>query len=239
MGPRWLKLRRPMGEATGERRGGVPSLGAGSQATFAFLAAMTVYLCFHRLALPEPLGMYGLHDLGWLSWYTMVLQATSLALLVRQIRKASSARGRAALLALSYMALIYLLREADFHRLFTDEHVTRVRFYFDSSVSAVQRLLAALVMLPFFACAVGMAVRSTLPILRAPRAGMPWAVSLTLWGAALVGSQVADQTMSGYTAKLLEEGLEATAAGLALLTVLHARARPASLLAYTGRGRAL
>ena len=185
--------------------------------------------------MPELVGLAALHDSGWLSWYTMVLQAVSLALIVSQIPRAPSSRGRLTLIALSYIALIYLLREADFHRLFTDEHVTRGRFYLDASIPLAQRLIAATIMLPFFVCMLAMVARYAFPILRALRAGVPWSVSLSLWGIALVGSQVADQTLSGYSGRLIEEGLEATAAGLALLTVVHVRAFPDSLLSYTLR----
>lgn len=212
-------------------------LGGSHRATLALIAAMAVYLVFHRLALPPALGAHGIHDVGWVSWYTMALQASAVVLILLQIRKAPTSRGRAVLAALAYIALIYLLREADFHRLFTDEHVTRGRFYLDGSIPIAQRLIAAMVMLPFFGCALFVVGRYALPILRAFRAGEPWAVSLALWGTALVGSQVADQTLSGYTGKLIEEGLEATAAGLALLTVLHARADPDRVLAYVDRSR--
>jgi hypothetical protein len=223
-------------DAPDQERSGL-ALGATHRATLALLVGMALYFCFHRFALSEARGMYGLHDVGWVSWFTMALQGVSLVLILAQIRRAASARGRAALVALAYIALIYLLREADFHRLFTDEHVTRGRFYLDATIPIMQRLIAAMVMLPFFACALAMVVRYCFPILRALRAGVPWAVSLTLWGVALVGSQVADQTMSGYMGKLIEEGLEATASGLALLTVLHARARPTDVLDYTDRSR--
>jgi hypothetical protein len=212
-------------------------LGSSHRATFALLAFMAAYLVFHRLALPPELGAFGIHDIGWVSWYTMALQGVAGVLILLQLREASTMRGKAVLYALAYVVLIYLLREADFHRLFTDEHVTRGRFYLDGSISLTQRLLAAAVMLPFFACALFFVGRYALSILRALRAGEPWAVCLTFWGTALVGSQVADQTLSGYTGKLIEEGLEATAAGLAALTVVHARAEPARVLDYTDRSR--
>jgi hypothetical protein len=212
-------------------------LGTSNRVTLAFLAAMAAYLCFHRLALPELVGMGALHDSGWVSWYTMALQAASLTLIAIQIPRAPSARGRLALTVLSYIVLIYLLREADFHRHFTDEHVSRGRFYLDDRISLAQRLIAGVIVLPVFACLLGMAVRYALPVLHALRARRPWAISLTLWGVVLVGSQVVDEAGSGYTAMLIEEGLEATAAGLALLTVLHVRARPALLLEYTERRR--
>ena len=224
---------------TAARAGQARGLGLGSshRATFALLAFMAAYLVFHRLALPPELGAFGIHDIGWVSWYTMALQGVAGVLILLQLREAPTTRGKAVLYALAYVVLIYLLREADFHRLFTDEHVTRGRFYLDASISITQRLLAAGVMLPFFGCALFFVGRYALPILRALRAREPWAVCLTLWGTALVGSQVADQTLSGYTGKLIEEGLEATAAGLAALTVMHARAAPARVLDYTDRSR--
>jgi hypothetical protein len=212
-------------------------LGSSHRATLALLAFMAAYFVFHRLVLPVELGMHGIHDIGWVSWFTMAAQGSALVLILLQVRKVGTARGRAILAVLAYITLIYLLREADFHRLFTDEHVTRGRFYLDASISIVQRLLAAMVMFPFFACALFVLGRYALPVLRALRAREPWAVCLTLWGTALFGSQVADKTLSGYPGALIEEGLEATAAALALLTVLHARAAPARVLDYTDRSR--
>jgi hypothetical protein len=221
--------------ATARQPAGWLELGTSSRATIALLVAMAAYLCFHRLALPELVGMGALHDSGWVSWYTIALQAASLTLIAIQIPRAPSLRGRLALIVLSYIALIYMLREADFHRHFTDEHVTRGRFYLDASISLAQRLIAGVIVLPVFACLLGMAARYALPVLHALRARRPWAISLTLWGAILVGSQAVDEAGSGYTAMLIEEGFEATAAGLALLTVLHVRAQPALLLEYTQR----
>jgi hypothetical protein len=223
------------GASAGQARG--LGLGSSHRATFALLAFMAAYLVFHRLALPHELGTLGIHDIGWVSWYTMAAQGVAGVLILLQLREAPTARGKAVFGALAYVVLIYLLREADFHRLFTDEHVTRGRFYLDASIPVTQRLVAAGVMLPFFGCALFFVGRYSLPILRAIRAREPWAVCLTLWGTVLVGSQVADQTLSGYTGKLIEEGLEATAGALAALTVVHGRAEPARVLDYTDRSR--
>jgi len=210
-------------------------LGTSNRATLAFLVVMAAYLCFHWLVLSVEVGAGVMHDSGWFSWYTIALQASCMTLIAIQIPRAPSSRARLALVVLTYIALLYMLREADFHRYFTDEHVTRGRFYLDASISLKQRLIAGVIVMPVFPCLVGMAVRYALPVLRALRALTPWAVSLTLWGVILVGSQVVDEAGSGYTAMLIEEGLEGTAAGLALLTVLHVRARPDLLLEYTQR----
>jgi len=209
-------------------------LGFSHRATFAFVATMASYLVFHRLVLTGPVGRGAILDTGWVSWLTMGFLAANLILIASQVRSASSRRVRLTFLVLSYIALMYLLREADFHRLFTAEHVTRSSFYSDASIPLWQRTVAAAILWPVFVCVLAMLVRYALPIARALLAGQPWAVCLVLWGAALFGSQLTDQLLKGsYTARLLEEGLEASAGGLALLTTLHVRANPTALMRYT------
>jgi hypothetical protein len=209
-------------------------LGFSHRATFAFVATMASYVVFHGLVLTGPMGRGAIRDDGWVSWLTMAFQLANLALIANAARRASARSARITLLVLSYIALMYLLREADFHRLFTAEHVTRDKFYTDASIPFWQRTVAATILWPVFVCLLAMLARYSLPIARALLAGQPWALCLVLWGFALLGSQVTDQAFHGsYTARVVEESLEASAAGLALLTTLHVRANPAALLRYT------
>ena len=218
----------------GQIRSGPLGVGTSNRATFYQLGVMCLYLLFHRLGLPESVGRKALMDNGWVSWFTLALQGATLALIARQVPAAGSRRVRSSLLMLSYIALIYLAREADFHRFFTTEHVTRWRFYTDASAPLLERVIAGGVMGLFIACVVAMLIRYAVPTLRALRAGRPWAVSLSLWGIAVIASQVCDQLLRGdYTGRVAEEGLEATAAGLALMTVMHVRANPVSVWEYS------
>jgi|GEM_PF-3825198 len=43
-------------------------------------------------------------------------------------------------IGLAYVVLIYFLREADFHRLFTPEHITRGVFYASKDVPLLHKL---------------------------------------------------------------------------------------------------
>ena len=199
---------------------------------------MGLYLVLHRMLLTGPVGRGAILDTGWVSWFTMGCLAANLVLIARRVPKASTRGERMALLVLSYIALLYLLREADFHRLFTVEHVTRGRFYSDVGIPLWQRVLAATLLWPVAPCLLGLLTRYSLAVTRALFAGRAWAVSLVLWGVALFASQLTDQLLKGsYSARLAEEGLEATAAGLALLTTLHVRADPDAFLAYVRRRR--
>jgi len=188
---------------------------------------MVLYVLFHWLVLPSRVGARALTDTGWVSWLTLASQGAALILIVASLRTASTARSRLSLLVLSYVVLVYLLREADFHRLFTVDHVTRLGFYFDAEAPVSQRLIAGLVMGLFLACSIALVTGHGVRTVRALRSGKPWAVSLFLAGFLLILSQVVDQTMRKlYVGGVIEEVMEATAAGLVLLTVLHYRNQP-------------
>jgi hypothetical protein len=185
---------------------------------------MGLYGLFHWLVLPFPVGAQAVTDTGWVSWLTIALQGATLILIVTSLRTVSTARSRLSVLVLSYVVLIYLLREADFHRLFTVGHVTQLGFYFDAKAPVSQRLIAGLVMSLFFTCSIALVTCHGARTVRALRSGRPWAVSLFLAGFLLIVSQVVDQTVREiYVGGVIEEVMEAAAAGLVLLTVLHYR----------------
>ena len=213
-----------LGLPTANSLGSRLRLGISHRATVLLVAGMVLYTLFHWLVLPFPVGARGLTDTGWVSWFTMAAQGAVLILIVSSLRAAPTARSRLGVLVLSYVALVYLLREADFHRLFTVDHVTRLDFYFDAEAPVSQRLIAGLVMSLFFGCLIALVTCHGARTLRALRSGRPWAVSLFLAGFLLVLSQVVDQTMRNlYVGTVIEEVLEASAACLVLLTVLHYR----------------
>lgn len=205
-------------------------MGQSNIPTVLVLITMALYLVFHRFVLPLHFGATALTDWGWLSWYTLAMIASSWGLIAVATVRAPTARARRALGALLFIVFFYFAREADFHRLFTTEHVTRIRFYTDGSMPVGERLVGGSLMLAFVGVLLYTGLRFARPVLRAIRARTPWAVALAAWATTLVGSQIADKLMrADYSGRVLEEGLEATAATLALVTVLHARANPSAL----------
>lgn len=196
-----------------------------SHRPIAYLALlMTLYAIFHRFAIPQSVGHFWLQDDGWISWYTGIAIGLALLVVIEGVLKATSRRMRWDLVALAYVGLIYLLRELDFHRLFTSEHVTRLRFYFDTGIPFVERLIPAIIMCLFVACLASISIRYSVSTLRALLQREPWASAVFAWMIVLIMSQVMDQMFrKSYTGRVLEEILEATAAGLALLAVLYVR----------------
>lgn len=216
-------------------RPGRAGLGRSHRPTLLLLGALALYFSFHHFVLPGSIGNPALRDAGFVSIFTMALLAANLVLISREALRASSPGTRLALSALAYAALIYLLREADFHRLFTDEHVTRGRFYTDSSIALGQRLAGGAVMGAFLVCVAGLLARYAASAVRACLAREPWAIAFALWAVSLVGSQVADKLLRRHAlGALVEEGLEASAACLALLAVCHARRSPESVGRHLG-----
>jgi hypothetical protein len=82
----------------------------------------------------------------------VVLLASCLLCMVRALRKISPVLQWA---QLSYLLLIYAMREMDFHRLFTEEHVSRWEIYVEpfplqeKIIGGVVLLLTLIVMLHF------------------------------------------------------------------------------------------
>ena len=114
---------------------------------------------------------------------------------------------------LSYLLLIYAMREMDFHRLFTEEHVSRWKLYAgpfplqDKIIGGVVVLLTIVVMLYF----IGRNFRHFWIALKARRS---WAVHVIIWAVLLFSSQMLDKSRwhGIFTEVALEENLEFGAA---------------------------
>jgi hypothetical protein len=114
---------------------------------------------------------------------------------------------------LSYLLLIYAMREMDFHRLFTEEHVSRWKLYAgpfplqDKIIGGVVGLLTIVVMLYF----IGRNFRHFWIALKARRS---WAVHVIIWAVLLFSSQMLDKSRwhGIFTEVALEENLEFGAA---------------------------
>ncbi len=116
------------------------------------------------------------------------------------------------------------MREADFHRLFTDEHVTRLKFYTDQNIDLLQRILGGIPLILFAIAFISMVTRFTQLILRSFIQATPWAVSLCLWGVTFFLSQLSDKSDLNdiYYGRVLEEMPEFCASGYVLLAIINA-----------------
>jgi hypothetical protein len=149
----------------------------------------------------------------------VVLLASCLLCLVRALRKISPALKWA---QLSYLLLIYAMREMDFHRLFTEEHVSRWKLYAgpfplqDKIIGGVVVLLTIIVMLHFIGSNLGVFWRSL-------KAMQSWAVHVIIWAALLFSSQVLDKSRwhGLFFEVTLEENMEFGAAIMIFMILLR------------------
>jgi hypothetical protein len=148
----------------------------------------------------------------------LVLIASCLLCLQRALRKIPPAFKWA---QLSYLLLIYAMREMDFHRLFTEEHVSRWKLYAepfplqDKIIGGAVVLLTLVVMLYFIGSNLGKFWRALKEI-------QSWAVHVIGWAVLLFSSQMLDKSRwHGIFAEVaLEENLEFGAAIMILMILL-------------------
>ena len=122
-----------------------------------------------------------------------------------------------------YIVQIYLLREADFHRDFFEEHVTRPEFYIMTQIPLWQKLIGGSIMLGFFAASTYTFLSNARRFLLALVKREPWAISLVLWFTLLLSSQISDKTFcyesTNWKVRSIEEMLEVTAAFYAVSAI--------------------
>ena len=177
------------------------------------------YALVHAFLIPEPWRTQSLEDDGFFSYLTIALAFIALLITLKNATNMQQSQHRFALYLMSYMILIYLLREADFHRLFTDEHVTRGKFYTNPDISLQQKLFGGMPMLVFFLASFFMIGKYGRLLAQHALKRDAWAIAFFLWGGLLFASQVIDRSdfNRGEYAQVFEELLEVCAAGYAIL----------------------
>jgi hypothetical protein len=88
-------------------------------------------------------------DEGCISILTLGFIAGTLAIIIHVLAAGDRTHKKVVTIALVYIVLIYFLREADFHRLFTPEHVTRGAFYASKDVSLLHKSIAVAILILF------------------------------------------------------------------------------------------
>ncbi len=115
-----------------------------------------------------------------------------------------------------YIIQIYLFREADLHRAFFEEHVTKPGFYTMSQIPLWQKMIGGSIMLGFFAASAYTFLCNSKRFLLALVTREPWAFSLVLWFIFLLSSQIYDKTFArenpNWKLRSIEEMLEVIAA---------------------------
>jgi hypothetical protein len=183
-----------------------------------FVAA---YALVHIFFLPNSWGEQSISDAGFSSYLTIILLIISLFLVLKTIRTPLEFNYKFYLSLLAYVIVIYILREADFHRLFTDEHITRLKLYTDPNISLQQKIFGGVPLAVFAISFTVLIIRFTKLVISKLRLATPWAVAVFLWGTTFFLSQLADKSDLNdiYYGRVIEEILELSAAGYVLLAV--------------------
>lgn len=180
------------------------------------------YTSVHLLFVSDSWGERLISDSGVFSMLTIVIVSVALIQLLRTAHSVTETDIKLPLYALAYVVLIYILREADFHRLFTDEHITKFHFYTDPNISLYQKLIGGIPLAVFLICLVCLLMQYTRFVFAHFLRKSPWAISVFLWGLTLFLSQLIDKSELNYVChgRLIEEMLELCASGYILIAVL-------------------
>lgn len=122
---------------------------------------------------------------------------------------------------LSYLILIYAMREMDFHRLFTQEHISRIKLYtgpyplHEKIVGGVILLFSLIVLLHFIFSNFRFYWEQL-------KKRQPWAIQVIVWAILLTGSQALDKSPwhGDLLEIILEENMEFAAAIMVSMVVL-------------------
>lgn len=187
-----------------------------------------ILICYgllHYTVVPLTWGRESLKDTGIFSILTMSFQAFSFFLMLVTAVRINQRYLKYILFVISYILLIYLLREADFHRLFTDGRVTEFEFYTDNKVGLMPKIIGGTVMLSFIFSVTALLMLHGKFVIKQIIQKKLWAITLILWSIFLFLSQVADKTDLNhiYWGQIVEELFELCAAGYMVIVLYLAR----------------
>ena len=140
----------------------------------------------------------------------MVLFAGCLMCLERVLRKIPPVFKWA---ELSYLLLIYTMREMDFHRLFTEEHLTRTDFYL-GPYPLYQKLIAVPIVLLAIIAALHFLLSNARFFFEQLMKKQSWAIHVVAWAVLLFGAQMLEKTpwRGLFLQIVVEEAMELAAA---------------------------
>ena len=121
----------------------------------------------------------------------------------------------------SYILSMYAMREMDFHRMFTAEHVTRLKFY-TGPFPLEEKLIGGTIVLLFIVIAVHFLISNVPLLIQGLKKGVPRAWYFIVWGFLLAGAQLMDKPhlFMGSMKPLIEETMELGAAVLMAFILL-------------------
>lgn len=185
------------------------------------LLLLPVSIMIHAFWLPISISAPGISDAGYVSMITLTFVACAFLSILVIVFNADFSSSKLTAIAAMYALIIYFLREADVHRLFTIEHVTRPKFYTMEIVPLWQKAFAAAVFLLLAICVLYLLVKYGYVVWKQLHKLQPWAVALLLWFVTLLISQLSDKSELNHThfGRSLEENAECWAAIFLFLTV--------------------
>ncbi len=121
----------------------------------------------------------------------------------------------------TYMLGIYAMREMDFHRLFTEEHVTRLKLY-TRAYPIEEKLIGGAIMILFIIVVLHFAIANGRTFFKSLKEKNPRAKYILVWLCLLGGAQIIDKPniFDGYLKTLTEESMELGAALMMLFIML-------------------
>jgi len=187
------------------------------------LTLLPTYIIVHATLLPASISGAGIADAGYVSIITLTFIGCAILTLLILIFNTELDTPKLTVAASAYILLIYLLREADVHRLFTIEHVTRGKFYLMPEVPVWQKIFAAAVFIVLIACILYLLIKYLRGLWQKLLKLEPHIVALFLWFTVLVISQLCDRSGLNHThfGRVIEECCECWAAMYLFLSVLQ------------------
>jgi len=187
------------------------------------LVMLPIYIYVHAKLLPAGISSAGISDAGFVSIITLTFVACAILSLLILIFNTELDVAKLTAATAAYVLFIYLLREADVHRLFTLEHVTRGKFYTMPEVPMWQKVFAAAVFILLAVCILYLLIKYARSLWQKFRTLEPWVIALFLWFSVLVISQLCDRSDLNHThfGRVIEECCECWAAMYLFLSVIQ------------------
>ncbi len=187
---------------------------------------MINYYFIHCFCFQEGFARNALEDNGWMSVFNIFVIMSVQAITVWHFCITRKLLNKIGFFSLFYVLQIYILREADFHRLFTAKNVDNIKFYTSDEIPLSVKFIAAIIFFPFFIFFAYLILMYGITMIKEFFKGTPWAVAFGFWGLFLVISQILDRSKffnysKNWRIKGIEEMFEVTAALLALSAIIY------------------
>ncbi|MEG3591713.1 MAG: hypothetical protein VX354_00210 [Pseudomonadota bacterium] len=162
-------------------------------------------------------------DTGILSIITLLVILMTFMSIIFILNNCESRQEKISFYLLAYIVLIYFFREADLHRLLTEEHITRFKYYTDASIDIKERFLYGSILIIFMLSSCLIFYRYAKFYFLSLKEMQTWSVSLFLFFILLLISQIADKSFLNDTVsgRILEELMEFSAAIYAFLATYY------------------